>query len=224
MRFDQLNRARVQDAVGGAAAARPLAGARGTAEEKSIAVGPLVTWRPDGRDPTSVGRPTSLRSGRARLRRRPEPRLRAAIGRRAPRGDSTTSQPSCRGRPCGCHRHIRLSRSAGRQKARRETYRIVIGAAGYPVATGLVDGVARARRQHHRRDGTVDRARRQAPRNLKGRGAGAGARGHAVERRRSRHDAALPPAAEDAASLLGIKVQTLGVREPDDFVASPSPR
>jgi putative ABC transport system substrate-binding protein len=41
---------------------------------------------------------------------------------------------------------------------------IVISAAGDPVATGLVDGVARPGGQHHRRDGIVDRAQRQAPR------------------------------------------------------------
>src|SRR5262249_27308625 len=69
---------------------------------------------------------------------------------------------------------------------------IVISAAGDPVATGLVDWVARPGGNITGVTELSTEAQRQAPRNLKGRCAGPGARGHAVERRRSRHDAALP--------------------------------
>jgi putative tryptophan/tyrosine transport system substrate-binding protein len=93
---------------------------------------------------------------------------------------------------------------------------IVISAAGDPVATGLVDGVARpggnitgvtelstelsAKRLEILRDAVPALARVAMLWN-------AADLGMTLRYR----------AAEDAASLLGIKVQTLGVREPDDF-------
>src|SRR5215831_5624382 len=93
---------------------------------------------------------------------------------------------------------------------------IVISAAGDPVATGLVDGVARpggnitgvtelstelsAKRLEILRDAVPALARVAMLWN-------ADDLGMTLRYR----------AAEDAARLLGIKVQTLGVREPDDF-------
>src|SRR5215469_5602941 len=93
---------------------------------------------------------------------------------------------------------------------------IVISAAGDPVATGLVDGVARpggnitgvtelstelsAKRLEILRDAVPTLTRVAMLWN-------ADDLGMTLRYR----------AAEDAASLLGIKVQTLGVREPDDF-------
>ena len=139
--------------------------ARAAAEE-NLSRGAARHRRPDGCGRQASADP-SLRSGRGRLRRRPEPRFRAAIGRRAPRA---TRRPRSRaqGRPCGCHHHIRLSRGAGRQKVdQRHTNRHKRRGRSGRDRPGRWGGAAR--RQHHRRDGTVDRAQRQAPRNLKGR-------------------------------------------------------
>src|SRR6516165_137380 len=121
------------------------------------------------------------------------------------------------GAPMGAadkRRQIFLSALAAKKSTR--DIPIVISAAGDPVATGLVDGVVRpggnitgvtelstelsAKRLEILRDAVPALARVAMLWN-------ADDLGMTLRYR----------AAEDAASLLGIKVQTLGVREPDDF-------
>ena len=212
MQFDQLNRREFITLLGGAAAAWPLS-ARAQQPRKIYRVGLLVSGPPMGA--ADKRRQTFLSALAAHgfvdgqnlgfVPRAADARPERLDGHAAELKAANEDVIVTFGYPA----------ALAAKKSTRDIP-IVISAAGDPVATGLVDGVARpggnitgvtelstelsAKRLEILRDAVPTLTRVAMLWN-------ADDLGMTLRYR----------AAEDAASLLGIKVQTLGVREPDDF-------
>ena len=212
MQFDQLNRREFITLLGGAAAAWPLA-ARAEQPRKIYRVGLLFTGVPMGATDKRRQTLLSVLAARGFVDGQNLVFVQRSADAHPEQLDDLAAELK------GANVDVIVTFGYPAALAAKKSTRdipIVISAAGDPVATGLVDGVARpggnitgvtelstelsAKRLEILKDAVPALARVAMLWN-------AADLGMTLRYR----------AAEDAASLLGIKVQTLGVREPDDF-------
>ena len=212
MQFDQLNRREFITLLGGAAAAWPLA-ARAEQPRKIYRVGLLVTGVPMGATDKRRQALLSVLAAHGFVDGQNLVSVQRSADAHPERLDDLAAELK------GANVDVIVTFGYPAALAAKKSTRdipIVISAAGDPVATGLVDGVARpggnitgvtelstelsAKRLEILKDAVPALARVAMLWN-------AADLGMTLRYR----------AADDAARVLGVKVQTLGVREPDDF-------
>ena len=195
--------------LGGMAIIAPRAGIAETA--KIYRLGTLTVGPPI--PPTAGPGAISRRAGEARLRARRKPRVRTAWRRRQDRTDpkSDAGIESCQYR---CGRDRRLPGRRGRQSSGVPT--VIATGSGDPVVTGLVASLARPGGNV---TGISDDAAALSTKRL-GMLKAVAPKLHRVAMLWNKDDRGMSQrydASAKAAEEIGVPVQLLGVREPDDF-------